>query len=367
MNSKIRFAFALASLASVASAAPSAHAAITPIGGGGGGIIGGNTALDILGTGQSTHQTWTAFDWDAKRDTALGNVVGTVNGLVGGIGLNASMDANAQAKVYATANVNQPTVFGTGSSMELVAAAEVGTYVDVSRNNSSVVHVDSRPHVKLDVSYVRPGYRFCLPGNPCASSSPYYREIIELQSYDGTISGLPGFTQSDPLNFSAQKEIFIPSNVLPSFDFSLSGFGVTLQNYLWTEVEATAAAQLNPLGAQATLDTAAFAQFESIGVVGNGIAGAIITLTAMDGQPYSSQFFTHSTAAQAHAKTSLDAGSSLLGRHLCARASGSIDVEQVGAYSVYAYIPGVTLVNQSGNGASFNPGNFTPTPACVSF
>jgi hypothetical protein len=167
------------------------------------------------------------------------------------------------------------------------------------------------------------------------------------------------------------KEIFIPSNVLPSLGFSLSGISLTLNEYLWTQLEATMGAKLSTLGGQATVDSAVFGRYEAVGTVQTrvGPAGAIVTLTALDGQPYSGTLFTGVSAAQVHAKATLGATTSwLFGNALCAAVTGALDIENVGAYSVLAYAPGVgALVNQSAAGAAFTPPAFHPTPECVAF
>ncbi len=376
--SKLALPAALAAFA----AAPAAHANWGPDTG----PVGPSTSwpIDVLDSGQSLEQTWTAFDFDAKRDlkdrngSLVTNALGTVNALLGKIpGLGLHLDANASVHVGATAYVRQPQFLLAGRSLGVRAQADFDAYLDLPGIPSPIstnppifagFRADTHPYAAAEASYVRPGAGSCYLFRGCRNSAPYYHELVELRSYDGSTSPIVNTSQPDPLSFERDWYIFPRLPDVPHFHFGLAGQNVDVISYFSSEIGGVAKASLNPAGGRSTLD--AFGYAELLVTLTAPGAGGYARLTLLDGGSIANrpQLFAPLSGAQAHAQASVSGARSLLGdRSLCGGVVASLDVEHVAKYSVFAASLLGEIVNQSSDGFSFTPPRFAPAPTCLTF
>lgn len=304
---------------------------------------------DIIDTGQSFDQTWSLIDWDAKRDSALGNVEsqiqGTINSVNGTLnllpgspglkdpGINADVGVIVKAEAYAR---HDNAIFSSSASTGLHAEATVNTALYLGALNQSF---NGGPSVTFDASYVKPGVPFCLRA-PCAPQpAPYYHvSMMVRHPLDTSYSSAIDFTQPDPL--SGNKAYFVLGDPnMPTIDFGLAE--ATLTSI--TELLPTATYALNPTGGDIDFRVEGYSVFSAsatkdidVNVVGQdvGWAGtsADLGLNLLRGP--------NSTNAVMEAKANLYARHNVFGNggSICFSAQGSLTAADIGTTTLNARI-----------------------------
>jgi hypothetical protein len=371
MNAPIRTSLALAAAAGTLAMASTASADLNRI------ILRPTTPIDVIGTGKNFDQTWNVINWDAKRDSGLGNAIqgihdginsvrsGVANaaGAIPGVNLNVvdpGVDANASINAFGRAYVAQQRMLRLQmlpASMGVHAEATATFSLTVS---AAGVNLAASPSYKFDATYVEP---------VLAMNAPYFHaSLLVRQPTSSGYTAAFDYTQATAIKDSRfYLADFSPT--LPPLDL---GF-VHLKQSFSADFDVTAAYSLSTTGGNVDLSGRASSSFSSGGgdyfYPGGPILGvysALLGATVLAGDNGGAAAFDARASISA-AKRALSNGS------LCGSASGSLSAKGVGKYNVFGYVAAATQAGTIGpftgskNGDGVNVSqSIVPTPTCIS-